>query len=166
MENFIEIKQADPMSIMLPLSQYATEPEVKPKCQWINKKGDFAKLPCGKECTRHPRYCSAHIVMGENKENLDGGILPTKKSNESAPIQKKSGMSAFKPKEGGGFEKYEDDYEDLTIEELSEECQGCEEHAEDHEDYKVIPRRVDHYDLQIAKYRLLEKMMDLLISTL
>ena len=66
-----EVKQADPSSILIPLGEYATEPNEKHTCRWINTQGDFKGELCGRNCgINSDYYCAAHILTAERAERV------------------------------------------------------------------------------------------------
>ncbi len=64
-----EVKQADPMSLLLPLGEYATEPDDRHLCLWINEKGENVGEQCGRVCNlKSNEYCSAHLNLAKKRE--------------------------------------------------------------------------------------------------
>jgi len=133
-----EIKQADPASILLPLSQYATQPEDENKCLWPLEKGPQEGEPCGRKCTfGSTEYCSAHNLCAKRR---------------AAASENKVEASLFTKHDDGkvSWAQYREEAED---------------HFASHDNDPVsdfTPQEVQNNTEKLLKLQLLKSMMDLL----
>ncbi len=145
-----EIKQADPSSILLPLSQYATPTEEKKKCKWINEKGSRPGELCGQTCGfSSDKYCSAHVLVAERREAQG---CPASSSTEikyhSGPPRVNWAQNA-ESKEPTDDESVQDRYE--MVEELGVP-----------EELVLTPQEIQTNTERLLKLQLLDSMMKLL----
>lgn len=100
---------------LLPLAEYATEPEKKNTCIWPLERGLRIGEPCGWNCTyASNEYCSAHLLCAQRRE----GNEPKTPSNTPEKKVKEIHNSEYKSEVFA--ESYDDFLSNREIQENTE----------------------------------------------
>jgi hypothetical protein len=125
--------------ILLPLNEYATEPEAKNKCVWINEKGGRPGETCdGSCCLSSDEYCSAHYNLAKKR-----GLL-RETQRYQAPVNSPC-ISETK-----------------TLTPLEEAFPRVHAHSYIQIPQDLSPQEIQHNVEQLKRLDLLNNMMDLL----
>ncbi len=117
---------------LLPLGEYATEPEEKNTCVWPLEKGKRAGQLCGWKCTfGSDEYCSAHLLTSQRRE-----LIPEVKTPVNTPV--------------------------LRPISLDEAYRNSQVRKEIPKDIELSPQEIQHNVEQLKRLDLLNNMMDLL----